>query len=188
MLRIGRAWCGILGVSLLLTACQNTDNTEQTKKRQSAASSKTVLSQAVAYQQKKDDGLRSVRQVAGKQNTKSKMSGYFPTLDDRYTMLFDINSNGLNQAYQGELVLFAEYLGKNKDVKIHVEGYTCELGSAEYNVALGQRRAFAVSKFLESKGVDPSQIILVSYGKERPADPEHNEVAWMKNRRVEVYF
>ena len=122
------------------------------------------------------------------QRVAAKDGAWLPSQQDQYTVLFDLNSNSLNEAYKGELVAFAQYLNKHPNHKVHVDGFTCELGSAEYNVALGQRRAYAISKFLESKGVASRQIILVSYGKERPADPAHNELAYTKNRRVEVFF
>ncbi|MEC8882679.1 MAG: OmpA family protein [Pseudomonadota bacterium] len=191
MLKLDSRWYFILGASILLTACQQTEekNVQDQASLNPGSSVVTALAEAKTFKQKEAQSLRLTSQIAQKKSAKNKaLEATLPTLDDRYTMLFDINSNGLNDAYKGELVAFAEYLNKNAAKKIHIDGFTCELGSAEYNVALGQRRAYAVSKFLESKGVSNKQIILVSYGKERPADPQHNEIAWMKNRRVEVYF
>ena len=191
MLKLNKKWYLILGASILLTACQQTEEKNAQDQSISKPDSSVVaaLAEAKTFQQKEAQSVRLSSQIAQKKSARNKaFDATLPTLDDRYTMLFDINSNGLNEAYKGELVTFAEYLNKNTAKKIHIDGFTCELGSAEYNVALGQRRAYAVSKFLESKGVNSKQIVLVSYGKERPTDPEHNEVAWMKNRRVEVYF
>ena len=190
MFKIEKRWHFILGVSMLLTACQQENSQVE---QQASASSKpsvvTALTEAKAFGQKNEQALRLANQIKKKKEIKNgALEVALPSQDDRYTMLFDINSNGLNEAYKGELIAFAGYLNKNPKKKLHIDGFTCELGSAEYNVALGQRRAYSVSKFLESKGVSNDQIVLVSYGKERPADPEHNELAWMKNRRVEVYF
>ena len=77
----------------------------------------------------------------------------------------------------------AAFLLENKKVKIVIEGNCDERGSAEYNLALGQRRAEEAMKYLLNSGVDKNRIKTISYGKERPLDPAHNEEAWAKNRR-----
>jgi peptidoglycan-associated lipoprotein len=66
---------------------------------------------------------------------------------------------------------------------VTVEGHSDERGTAEYNLALGERRAVAVKTYLVSLGISPDRIRTVSYGKEFPFDPGHNEEAWSKNRR-----
>jgi len=67
-----------------------------------------------------------------------------------------------------------------------LEGHADERGTLDYNLALGQRRADAVRKYLIGLGVRPDQLWTVSIGEERPADPGHDETAWAKNRRVEI--
>lgn len=67
-----------------------------------------------------------------------------------------------------------------------LEGHADERGSREYNMALAERRAKAVRDFLVIQGVNSSQLEVVSYGEERPADSASNEMAWAKNRRVEI--
>jgi peptidoglycan-associated lipoprotein len=67
-----------------------------------------------------------------------------------------------------------------------LSGHCDERGTTEYNVALGMRRADAVKRYLAGLGLDSKRLKAVSYGKERPADPGHDEAAWAKNRRVEV--
>ena len=66
-----------------------------------------------------------------------------------------------------------------------IEGNCDERGSAEYNRALGERRAIAAKEYLTAKGIDANRIKTVSYGVEKPADPGHNDQAWAKNRRDE---
>jgi peptidoglycan-associated lipoprotein len=66
---------------------------------------------------------------------------------------------------------------------ITIEGHCDERGTAEYNLALGERRAVAVKTYLSSLGVSPDRIRTVSYGKEFPFDMGHSEDAWAKNRR-----
>jgi peptidoglycan-associated lipoprotein len=78
----------------------------------------------------------------------------------------------------------AELLKKYGTWVITVEGHCDERGTAEYNLALGERRAVAVKTYLVSLGVAPNRIRTVSYGKEFPFDPGHNEEAWAKNRRA----
>lgn len=88
---------------------------------------------------------------------------------------------------EGKAVLnkHAAWLKANNAVSITVAGNCDERGTAEYNLALGQRRANAAAQYLTNLGVAKKRIKTVSYGKEKPADPGHNEEAWAKNRRDE---
>ncbi len=73
-----------------------------------------------------------------------------------------------------------------KGGKAVLEGHADERGTREYNMALAERRGKAVRDFLVIQGVNSSQLEVVSYGEERPADGASNETAWAKNRRVEI--
>lgn len=77
------------------------------------------------------------------------------------------------------------WLQEHPSVKVIIEGHCDERGTEEYNLALGQKRAESVKKFLIELGMDPSRIETVSYGESVPLDPGHNEDAWAKNRRAE---
>jgi len=77
----------------------------------------------------------------------------------------------------------AEWLLKNPQVHILIEGHCDERGTEEYNLALGERRANSAKRFLVNLGVDPERISIISYGEERPLDPRHCEEAWARNRR-----
>ncbi len=68
---------------------------------------------------------------------------------------------------------------------VRIEGHCDERGTVEYNLALGERRSLNVARYIRSLGVEPDQISCISYGKEKPADPGRDELAWAKNRRVE---
>ena len=70
--------------------------------------------------------------------------------------------------------------------KLIVEGDTDERGSAEYNLALGDKRAHAAESFLVSQGIPQNQLTVVSYGKERPVCEDHDEACWQKNRRAHI--
>ncbi len=96
---------------------------------------------------------------------------------------FDFDQYSIGQEDRKILSSHADYLLKNKMVKIVIEGNCDERGTTEYNLALGDRRAQEARKFLVNSGVDQKRIKTTSYGKERPFDPDHNEEAWAKNRR-----
>jgi len=74
---------------------------------------------------------------------------------------------------------------KNSSAKIIVEGHCDERGTAEYNMALGERRAQEAKQYLINLGIDASRIETISYGKERPLDNRSIEEAWAQNRRAQ---
>ena len=96
---------------------------------------------------------------------------------------FDFDQYSISQEDRKILSSHADYLLKNKNVKIIIEGNCDERGTTEYNLALGDHRALEAKKFLVNSGVDRERIKTISYGKERPLNPDHNEEAWAKNRR-----
>jgi peptidoglycan-associated lipoprotein len=78
----------------------------------------------------------------------------------------------------------AALLKKFPNVKVQIEGHCDERGTIEYNLALGERRANRTRDYLVSLGISPDRISTISYGKEKPLDPGHDEEAWAKNRRA----
>jgi peptidoglycan-associated lipoprotein len=78
----------------------------------------------------------------------------------------------------------ATAITKNPAWKIQIEGHCDERGTAEYNLALGERRASSVKKYLVTLGIPQGRISTISYGEERPFDQGHTEEAWTKNRRA----
>lgn len=78
----------------------------------------------------------------------------------------------------------AAALKKFGTAKIQIEGHCDERGSTDYNLALGERRAASVKSYLTSLGIPEDRLSTISYGEEMPADPEHTEEAWAKNRRA----
>ena len=99
-------------------------------------------------------------------------------------VLFDYDSARIRPSEESKLQAVAAYVKSNPG-KLVVEGHADERGTAEYNRALGERRALAARDELVKSGVDTSRISTVSYGNERPADTGHDEAAWAKNRRCE---
>lgn len=95
---------------------------------------------------------------------------------------FDFNKADIRPGDAHVLDQKIPVLKANSQVRIQVAGNCDERGSDEYNLALGNRRAISAKQYLVNHGIDQSRIETVSYGKERPLDPGHNEEAWAKNR------
>lgn len=98
---------------------------------------------------------------------------------------FDFDSFILTAPSRATLSKNAGVLMKNNSLKIQIQGNCDERGSDEYNLALGEKRAQAAMNYLVTLGVQGAQLSIISYGKEKPADPGHDEAAWAKNRRDE---
>lgn len=105
-----------------------------------------------------------------------------PGVGDR--VFFDYDSSAIDSSAQDVLSRQAAWLNQNSGVSVTLEGHCDERGTREYNIALGERRAYAAKKFLVSQGVSPNRISTVSYGKERPAVVGSDEGAWAQNRRA----
>ncbi|MDZ7290226.1 MAG: peptidoglycan-associated lipoprotein Pal [candidate division KSB1 bacterium] len=101
------------------------------------------------------------------------------------TIYFDFDKFDLKTEALQILAANARALKAHPEASIIIEGHCDERGTIEYNLALGDKRAKAAKNYLVSLGVDPAQISIISYGKERPVDFRHNEEAWAKNRRAE---
>lgn len=99
-------------------------------------------------------------------------------------VFFALDSSDIDEAGRAVATANAELLRKYPTWVVTIEGHCDERGTAEYNLALGERRAVAVRTFLVSLGIAPERLRTVSYGKEFPFDPGHDEAAWAKNRRA----
>jgi peptidoglycan-associated lipoprotein len=102
------------------------------------------------------------------------------------TVYFDLDQSALRDDAKAALEQNAALLRDNPGVTVRVEGHADERGSTQYNLALGEKRANSVKTYLQSLGITPSRMEVVSYGEERPADAGHDDAAWSKNRRVEL--
>jgi len=97
---------------------------------------------------------------------------------------FDFDKSELSEDGRRTSQAVADYMKKNPKAKLLIEGHCDERGTAEYNLALGERRATAVMTYLVSLGVPKGALSTISFGKEKPLDPGHGEGAWAKNRRA----
>lgn len=98
---------------------------------------------------------------------------------------YELDSATLRSDSREMLERAAEALRKRPEARVTISGHTCELGTTEYNLALGQRRAASAREYMVRLGVEPERIGLVSYGEERPAEQGTGESVWSKNRRSE---
>jgi peptidoglycan-associated lipoprotein len=101
------------------------------------------------------------------------------------TVYFDYDKSNIRPEFQPVLEGIARWLTKMPARQLLVEGHCDERGTDEYNLALGERRALAVRRYLVALGVPAERLHTISYGEEKPADPGHTEAAWAKNRRAE---
>ena len=101
------------------------------------------------------------------------------------TFYFEYDSSDLKPEAMRALDVHAKDL-KGNGARVVLEGHTDERGTREYNMALGERRASAVQRYLVLQGVSPAQLELVSYGEERPVAVSSDESSWAQNRRVEL--
>jgi peptidoglycan-associated lipoprotein len=97
---------------------------------------------------------------------------------------FDFDRSEIRPDAQPVLAAQAQWLLRWPEVRVRIEGNCDERGTREYNFALGARRADAVRSFLIARGVPAGRITTISYGKERPIDPGHDEQAWARNRNA----
>lgn len=101
---------------------------------------------------------------------------------------FDFDKSDLKQDALDDLDAHAKYLAADRSAKVRLEGHADERGTRAYNLALGERRANAVARYLVIQGVNRSQIESVSYGEERPLSLSRDENGWSRNRRVELIY
>ena len=99
-------------------------------------------------------------------------------------VFFDTDQYDLDDRDRSTLDAQAGWLQRNGGVRITIEGHADERGTRDYNLALGDRRANAAKNYLAARGVSPSRMTVISYGKERPEALGSDETAWAQNRRA----
>ena len=99
-------------------------------------------------------------------------------------LFFELDSSDVSPDGMKTMQDNAAVLKKYPAMQITIEGHCDERGTAEYNLALGERRALAAKNYLVSLGIPADKVKTVSYGKEFPFDPGHDDAAWQKNRRA----
>lgn len=129
------------------------------------------------------DGQSAIQPISNQQTQKTSGASQLQSALDK--IYFDFDSANLSESARNTLTKNAEALKKENSAKIRIEGNCDERGSAEYNMALGERRAKSARQYLATLGVKADRISTISYGKEKPAVQGSDEAAWAKNRRDE---
>lgn len=104
------------------------------------------------------------------------------------SVYFDFDDYSIKKEYGPLIERHGKYLASNPRLAIRIEGNADDRGSAEYNLALGQKRAETVLRALKIYGVKDSQMEAISWGKEKPKATGHDEAAWAQNRRVDLEY
>jgi peptidoglycan-associated lipoprotein len=105
-----------------------------------------------------------------------------------HIIYFDFDQSTIKAEFRAALNGHAAYLSQNPSANIVLEGHADERGTREYNIALGERRGNAVSRYLVVQGVSVDAIEVVSFGEERPVNSGHDSASWAENRRVEIRY
>jgi peptidoglycan-associated lipoprotein len=122
------------------------------------------------------------------QNGEDETAGPQTGLLAKRVIYFDFDSSEIKGEGTDIVAAHAKYLANNPTARVRLEGHTDDRGSREYNIGLGERRAQSVRRALLLQGASEAQLATVSYGAERPAVAGHDEAAWAKNRRVELFY
>ena len=149
------------------------------KKKEAEAAAKEEAARKLAAEQQKEDvkELALKRDAAVAAAAEKEQTAF----EDIY---FVFDKSTIEPEAREILKRLAGLLGSNKNYSLVIEGHCDERGTVEYNLALGQSRADAAMKYLVDLGLDKESIKTITYGKERPLDPGHDEEAWAKNRRA----
>ena len=186
----------ILFICVILVSC-----TSMVKKEEAAgtASDATTSSQATVAAEDPEalleEDIRAMIADEDPMSTTKQMPSSLKELESKvtkagklYMVHFDFDKYMIKDEYKGRLRENAKWLKNNTGVKVIIEGHADERGENEYNLALGDKRATSVKRYLKALGVRTSNLATISYGEEKPLNEDHNDVAWAKNRRAEFHI
>jgi peptidoglycan-associated lipoprotein len=167
---------------LTLTACGSTDSVEETEStnQQTTATTDSTANQGSDV---------SVGALEREEDLKVKETQRkLEALRQSTVINFAFDQSRIDGKYFQVLEAHAAYLRENPAVTVVVEGHCDERGTPEYNIALGERRAKSVQRYLENLGVSSEQIKTVSYGEEKALDRSRTEAAFAANRRAVLVY
>jgi len=124
--------------------------------------------------------------VSGAEVTRESLKAAALAADTLF--FFEFDKSDLRQDALDDLDAHAKYLVADRGARVRLEGHADERGTRAYNLALGERRANAVARYLVIQGVNRAQIETMSYGEERPLSLARDESGWSRNRRVELIY
>lgn len=144
------------------------------------ARERVLRDQALRDQAAKEAAAKAAREAAEKAKRDAAILKELQIPD----VNFDFDKYNLKPEAQAILKAGAPAYLKYREYKLVVEGHCDERGTAEYNLALGEKRATEAAKYLADLGIEKERIKTISYGKEMPLEKGHDEAAWAKNRRA----
>lgn len=159
-------------LSVVMVACKSTDDMADTSTQQQTST--TTGSSAQTRPAEPSDGLTATQRAERDRALATRV------------FYFEFDKSDLSAEARAALVHHANNLKANPNMRVRLEGHADERGTREYNLALGERRAQAIERYLQVQGVAASQLETVSYGEERPADTGTTEASYSRNRRVEM--
>jgi peptidoglycan-associated lipoprotein len=167
---------------LFLFSCSN----KEVKKEEIVSKPPTAVKEEAEKDKKGEDiketelREKALREEEARRQKEASEKARFESED----IYFDFDEYLLSDSAKQNLNKKAEWMKQFPAAKALIEGHCDERGSAEYNMALGQKRADAAMQYLIALGVGADRLSTVSYGKENPLDPRSTEEAWAKNRRA----
>ncbi len=167
---------------MTLAACSSNDTTDEEAQIAMNKAAQQAEQEAQAAQAAEVAAAAEIAKLEEIENEKKAQ------LLNSNTIYFDFDTSKLDGSVAELLDLHAAFLVANTNARVVIEGHADERGTPEYNIALGERRAQAVQKYLENSGVLSSQIETVSYGEEKPAVNDRSETAFSKNRRAVLVY
>ena len=181
----------ILVVAALVPACRTTKKKDTTT---STATSATDVVTTTTQETRMDTGPGDfIRTDTGATPTTEPLPSDVEQLNQLVQSrgylrdaFFGYDESTLSSDAQSALTASADWLRRNPQYNILIEGHCDERGTEQYNLALGDRRATIVRDYLVTLGVDAGRIRTVSYGEERPFEEGHHEGAWSQNRRAHL--
>lgn len=171
----------VVVLPMLTAACSTTTGEDQTAGTNSSETTTGAMSG-------NDDGVEVMTLEKKRQMEIEAEERKQAALRQTNMLFFEFDGTTIQAKYFEVLEAHSAYLRANPSAKVVIEGHADERGTPEYNIALGERRAKSVAKYLQNLGVMSSQISTVSYGEEKALDKSRTEAAFAKNRRAVLVY
>ena len=170
----------LLSIVFVLVGCGTTGDGPDADAGAAGAGGDTATTYSVEVQARLEAEARAAEEAARMAAEQERLLGIT-------TFYFDFDQSVVKPDARAALEAHARNLAENGG-RVVLEGHADERGTREYNLALGERRSEAISRYLSVLGVSSQQVEAVSYGEERPASLGHDESSWSMNRRVELRY
>ncbi|MBD1557858.1 peptidoglycan-associated lipoprotein Pal [Vibrio sp. S9_S30] len=162
---------------LAVTACSSSDKAADASAASQTNNAEQVVKEAVTEVTPLETGSQLTEQEIKEAQ-----------LRETQTVYFAFDNSTISSDYEDMLAAHAAFISKDPALKVRIEGHADERGTPEYNIALGERRAEAVAKYLQALGVQADQIEVISFGEERPLLLGQSEDVYAKNRRAVLVY